>query len=119
MIYVVKAEPDDELYLLWSTYDDMPLDWWDDGFNVFTRETYRQLACPPHRRFEDRWLDHADATGTSFGGDAQWGKRMVVAGMADVHHRWLSHCDALIFTLLLLAGEQTAAYALTAPSHPR
>lgn len=93
---VVKARPDDELYVLWDERQQMPFRWWDAASHcVFSREL-------PHRRVVPAEMDRADLLGSSIAEAPAW-RRCVPIGWngADVNRGLLPHALLLDFTVML------------------
>lgn len=96
---LVKAAPDKDLYVNWSTVCDMP-------GGVFSRETALEHGYP--RSF----LDRADATGTSARhGDGAWGD----SGFVAEQRGWLRRDRIGEYAVEYLTGDREAAFALLEP----
>lgn len=96
---LVKAAPDKDLYVQWSTVCDMP-------GGVFSRETALDYGFPPSR------LDHADEHGSSSRiGDGAWDDKGFVAEQRG----WLRRELLGEYAVEYLHGDRVAAYALLEP----
>lgn len=93
---VVKARPDDELYVLWDEPQQMPFRWWDAGSRcVFSRDW-------PHPDVSRPEMDRADLLGSSIAEAPAW-RQCVPIGWngADVHRGLLPHALLLDFAVML------------------
>jgi hypothetical protein len=96
---LVKAAPDKDLYVQWSTVCDMP-------GGVFSRETALEYGFPPSR------LDHADEHGSSSRlGDGAWDDK----GWVAEQRGWLRRDRIGEYAVEYLHGDREAAYALLEP----
>lgn len=96
---LVKAAPDKDLYVQWSTVCDMP-------GGVFSRETALEYGFPPSR------LDRADETGTSSHiGDGAWDDNGFVAEQRG----WLRRGRLGDYAVEYLHGDRQAAFDLLEP----
>jgi len=96
---LVKAAPDKDLYVQWSTVCDMP-------GGVFSRESALAYGFPPSR------LDHADKHGSSSRlGDGAWDDK----GWVAEQRGWLRRDRIGEYAVEYLHGDREAAYALLEP----
>ncbi|MFF9624237.1 hypothetical protein [Streptomyces griseosporeus] len=96
---LVKAAPDKDLYVQWSTVCDMP-------GGVFSRQTALEYGFPPSR------LAHADKYGSSSHiGDGAWDDKGFVAEQRG----WLRRELIGDYAVEYLHGDRVAAYALLEP----
>lgn len=96
---LVKAAPDKDLYVNWSTVCDMP-------GGVFSRETALAHGYPRS------YLDRADATGTSARhGDGAWDDK----GWVAEQRGWLRRDRLGDYAVEYLHGDREAAYSLLEP----
>ncbi|KFG71494.1 hypothetical protein [Streptomyces mutabilis] len=96
---IVKAAPDRDQYVGWSTVCEMPA-------GVWSRESALEYGFPPSR------LDRADATGSSSHiGDGAWEDRGFVAEQRG----WLRRDRLGEYAVEYLHGDREAAYALLEP----
>jgi hypothetical protein len=96
---LVKAAPDRDLYVGWSTVCDMPA-------GVWSRETALEYGFPPSR------LDRADENGSSsLIGDGAWDDK----GWVAEQRGWLRRDRIGEYAVEYLHGDREAAYALLEP----
>lgn len=96
---IVKAAPDQDLYVGWSNTCDMPA-------GVWSRETALEYGFPPSR------LDRADDTGSSSRiGDGAWDDK----GWVAEQRGWLRRDLIGDYAVEYLHGDRVAAYALLEP----
>lgn len=96
---LVKAAPDKDLYVQWSTVCDMP-------GGVFSRETALEYGFPRSK------VDHADEHGSSSRlGDGAWDDE----GWVAEQRGWLHRDRIGDYAVEYLNGDRQAAYALLEP----
>lgn len=96
---LVKAAPDKDLYVNWSTVCDMP-------GGLFSRETALAFGFPRS------YLDRADATGTSsHGSDGAWDD----TGFVAEQRGWLRRDRLGDYAVEYLHGDRQAAFNLLEP----
>lgn len=96
---LVKAAPDKDQYVLWSTVCDMP-------GGVFSRETALEYGFPRSK------VDHADAHGSSSRvGDGAWDDK----GWVAEQRGWLRRDLIGEYAVEYLHGDREAAFALLEP----
>lgn len=96
---LVKAAPDKDLYVQWSTVCDMP-------GGVFSRETALEYGFPRSK------VDHADEHGSSSRiGDGTWDDK----GWVAEQRGWLRRDLIGDYAVEYLHGDREAAYALLEP----
>jgi hypothetical protein len=96
---LVKAAPDKDLYVQWSTVCDMP-------GGVFSRETALEYGFPRSK------VDHADEHGSSSRlGDGAWDDK----GWVAEQRGWLRRDLIGEYAVEYLHGDRIAAYALLEP----
>ena len=96
---LVKAAPDKDLYVHWSTVCDMP-------GGVFSRETALEYGFPRSK------VDHADEHGSSSRlGDGAWNDK----GWVAEQRGWLRRDLIGDYAVEYLHGDREAAYALLEP----
>lgn len=96
---LVKAAPDKDLYVQWSTVCDMP-------GGIFSRETALEYGFPRSK------VDHADEHGSSSRlGDGAWDDK----GWVAEQRGWLKRDRIGDYAVEYLNGDQQAAYALLEP----
>lgn len=96
---LVKAAPDKDLYVQWSTVCDMP-------GGVFSRETALEYGFPRSK------VDHADKHGSSSRiGDGAWDDK----GWVAEQRGWLRRDRIGDYAIEYLTGDREAAYALLEP----
>lgn len=96
---LVKATPDEDLYVQWSTVCDMP-------GGVFSRETALEYGFPRSK------VDHADKHGSSSRiGDGAWDDK----GWVAEQRGWLRRDRIGDYAVEYLHGDREAAYALLEP----
>jgi hypothetical protein len=96
---LVKAAPDKDLYVQWSTVCDMP-------GGVFSRETALEYGFPRSK------VDHADEHGSSSRlGDGAWDDK----GWVAEQRGWLKRDRIGDYAVEYLTGDRQAAYGLLEP----
>jgi hypothetical protein len=96
---LVKAAPDKDLYVQWSTVCDMP-------GGVFSRETALEYGFPRSK------VDHADEHGSSSRhGDGAWDDK----GWVAEQRGWLRRDLIGEYAVEYLTGDRHAAYRLLEP----
>lgn len=96
---LVKAAPDKDLYIQWSTACDMP-------GGVFSRETALEYGFPRSK------VDHADEHGSSSRlGDGAWDDK----GWVAEQRGWLRRDRLGEYAVEYLNGDRRAAYRLLEP----
>jgi hypothetical protein len=96
---LVKAAPDKDLYVQWSTVCDMP-------GGVFSRETALEYGFPRSK------VDHADEHGSSSRlGDGAWDDK----GWVAEQRGWLKRDRIGDYAVEYLTGDQQAAFDLLEP----
>lgn len=96
---LVKAAPDRDLYIGWSTVAEMP-----DG--IWSRETALDAGIPR------TWLDRADETGTSaLYPEGSWDD----SGFVAEQRGWLPRARLGDYAVEYLHGDRIAAYAMLEP----
>lgn len=96
---LVKAAPDKDLYVQWSTVCDMP-------GGVFSRETALEYGFPRSK------VDHADEHGSSSRlGDGAWDDK----GWVAEQRGWLRRDRIGDYAVEYLNGDREAAYRLLEP----
>ena len=101
---VLKARPDDELYVVWDTIEQMPWRWWAGGVAWFSRA--EDWAGPA-------LLDRADLLGSSAAEAPCWSACLPVAwAMNDLHRGLLPWSLLLDFAVLVSAKRHDHAAQL-------